>query len=560
MILLDNCEHLLFACVDLTDRLLSDCPQLKLLASSREALGIAGETAYRVPSLSYPDPHQLPSLDQFKEYPAVRLFIERANAVMPGFQVTCHPVTGKNASTIAQICRRLDGIPLAIELAAARLNLLTTEQLASRLDNAFRLLTGGSRSALPRQQTLRATIDWSYDMLSDQERTLLRRLSVFAGSCSLEAAEAVCTGNGIILDEILDLISSLTNKSIIQAERKQGDETRYRLLETVRQYAREKLFDARESATMRDRHLEYYLELAEGAEPQLRSQGRLEWSRRLRIEMDNLRSALDWAYQQENSAQKGLQLVTAIGFRFLTPNGYLLDTILLGPSRPGFSGCSDCGTCFTRQVLQSTRRSLRKSTQLPGSTGICTEEPPHLERVQALPAFPDLAWALWDYALALAALHKDNQQAIEILDESIRIFRKMGVNGAWYLGMSLYVRSFFAFAELNHIYQINQECRKAFTSSGDRWSVMLPLEQLGSVSEDENNLQEALQSYQEAAILAEEIGDRPNLSYLHIHLGRIQRKQGNYLLAIQHHIEYVKLWATMGNQEALKEEIRPPGG
>ena len=133
------------------------------------------------------------------------------------------------------------------------------------------------------------------------------------------------------------------------------------------------------------------------------------------------------------------------------------------------------------------------------------------------------------------------------------ISRKMGVNGAWYLGMSLYVRSFFAFAELNHIYQINQECRKAFTSSGDRWSVMLPLEQLGSVSEDENNLQEALQSYQEAAILAEEIGDRPNLSYLHIHLGRIQRKQGNYLLAIQHHIEYVKLWATMGNQEALKE-------
>jgi len=193
LLVLDNCEHLIEACVRLADLLLHACPKLKLLASSREALGVEGETAYRVPSLPTPDPQQAGSLEAVQDSEAVKLFVERARSVLPSFHVT-----PQNAATSAQICQRLDGIPLAIELAAARLNMLTTEQLAHRLDQAFRLLTGGSRTALPRQQTLRATIDWSYQLLAEPERVLLRRLSVFAGGCLLEAVEEVCSGDGLV--------------------------------------------------------------------------------------------------------------------------------------------------------------------------------------------------------------------------------------------------------------------------------------------------------------------------------------------------------------------------
>ena len=192
LVILDNCEHLVAACAHLTDVLLRACPSLRILATSREALGVRGETTWRVPSLSVPDPERLPLLNRFEEYEAVRLFIDRAVASEPQFAVTSN-----KAVAIAQVCYRLDGIPLAIEFAAARIKVLAVEQIAARLDDRFRLLTGGSRTALPRQQTLRAAMDWSYDLLASKERAVLRRLSVFAGGCTLEAAEAVCAGKRI---------------------------------------------------------------------------------------------------------------------------------------------------------------------------------------------------------------------------------------------------------------------------------------------------------------------------------------------------------------------------
>jgi predicted ATPase len=195
LLVLDNCEHLVDACATLADAVLRSCPGVRLLATSREALNIAGETTYRLPSLSLPDPSKLPpTLESLSQYGAVRLFIDRALAVMPSFTVT-----NQNAPAVAQVCCRLDGIPLALELAAARVKLLSVEQISARLDDRFRLLTGGSRTALPRQQTLRALIDWSYDLLSEAERALLQRLSVFSGGWSLEAAEAVASlqGSGV---------------------------------------------------------------------------------------------------------------------------------------------------------------------------------------------------------------------------------------------------------------------------------------------------------------------------------------------------------------------------
>ena len=235
LLVLDNCEHLIASCATFVTSLLRHCPQLKLLATSREALGVPGEVKYRLPSLALPEPQGQLDLQQITGYDAVRLFVERAQAVLPSFQIT-----PENAAHILDICTRLDGIPLALELAAARLDMLDTEQLAARLGNVFRLLIGGARTALPRHRTLHATIDWSYRLLNKKEQRLLRRLSVFAGDWALEDAEVVCSGEGLEDTEILDLLVALVNKSMVIPERVQGKKTRYRLLETVRLFARHK--------------------------------------------------------------------------------------------------------------------------------------------------------------------------------------------------------------------------------------------------------------------------------------------------------------------------------
>jgi predicted ATPase len=390
LLVLDNCEHLILACARLADHLLASCPQLKLLASSRESLGVRGEVAYSVPSLPYPETGTLRDSAAMQQYPAVSLFIERAKAALPDFKLTGH-----NLAAITRICQRLDGIPLALELAAARMNILTTEQLAARLDDTFRLLVGGSRTALPRQQTLRATIDWSYDLLNDQERSLLRRLSVFAGGSTLEAVEAVCSGDGIAGEEILELLISLANKSIVQVERVQGHETRYRLLETVRQYAREKLFDARQSALLRDQHLDYFLALCERAEPQLRSAGRLEWNRRLTQDLDNLRAALEWAFRGPETAHSGLRMVTAIGFRFLTPYGYLSEASRVGAKRAGAAGgpgaSSRCLQASAYNLLAEITENLQG---LSGCAAVDAKQPADPARNRQWRQAVEMTWAL----------------------------------------------------------------------------------------------------------------------------------------------------------------------
>src|ERR687898_1356505 len=235
LLILDNCEHLIEACAELAEALLHSCPGLRVLATSREALGITGEVAWSVPSLSLPDLRRLPDIGSLPRYESARLFVERAVAVRPDFVLT-----EQNASVVAQVCYRLDGIPLAIELAAARAKVLSVEEVADRLDDCFRLLSTGGRTVMLRQHTLRATMDWSHELLPEEERDLFRRLSVFAGDFSLEAAASVCIGADVERDEVLGLLSHLVDKSLVVVWEKDG-ETRYRLLETVRQYGQEKL-------------------------------------------------------------------------------------------------------------------------------------------------------------------------------------------------------------------------------------------------------------------------------------------------------------------------------
>lgn len=291
LLILDNCEHLIEACARLAQHLLTHCPHLQILATSREALGIPGEIVYSVPTLALPDPKQHLPVASLSQYDAVKLFIERAAAVQPAFAVT-----NNNAPAVAQICYRLDGIPLAIELAAARIKLFSPEQLAARLDERLRVLTSGSRTATPRQQTLRGAIDWSYSLLSEQERILFRRLAVFVGGWTFEAAEQVCADDEIDSFEILDLLAQLLNKSLVTTEPR-GQETRYRMLETIREYASEKLRKANEVGALRDKHLDYFVSFAEQAEPHLRRTEQLEWFERLDADLDNCRAALEWAEQ-----------------------------------------------------------------------------------------------------------------------------------------------------------------------------------------------------------------------------------------------------------------------
>jgi predicted ATPase/class 3 adenylate cyclase len=305
LLVLDNCEHLIEACARLVETLLNAAPKLKILASSREALGVKGEQAWRVPSLSAPDIKHPPPLEQLLQYESVRLFIDRASLVEPHFFVA-----NENAPAVTKICHRLDGIPLAIELAAARLRTLNAEQIAARLDDRFRLLTGGTRTALPRQQTLRALIDWSYDLLSENERTLLRRLAVFSGGWNLEAAEQVCSDENLKPDDVLDLLDHLVNKSLVAVESRQNQEKHYRLMETVRQYAREKLSESGESAPTRTRHLAYFLEWVRNMEPGLRGPQQVELLNHLEDEIDNLRAALEWS--QNSDPESGLQLASML--------------------------------------------------------------------------------------------------------------------------------------------------------------------------------------------------------------------------------------------------------
>jgi len=316
LLILDNCEHLLQACAQLTEALLKACPEIHILATSREDLDIAGEALFVLPPLTLPELDERPSLEEVRHYEAVRLFSERAAVVQPTFTLT-----EQNATLVVEVCRWLDGLPLAIELAAARAKLLSLEQIRARLEDRFQLLTDGGRTMLPRQQTLRASIDWSYDLLSPTELEFFGCLSVFAGGWTLEAAEAVWAGESSPKSrsgDVLDLLTRLVDKSLVVADRGSGEETRYRLLETIRQYAAEKLKASGRADQIHDQHLAVFLAMAEAAETQLGGANQALSLPRLARELDNMRAALDWAFSQ-GRAEEGLRLAAALRqFWYLT--------------------------------------------------------------------------------------------------------------------------------------------------------------------------------------------------------------------------------------------------
>jgi predicted ATPase/class 3 adenylate cyclase len=322
LLILDNCEHLLDPVVEVADALLRRCPDLRIVATSREALGMAGESLMPVPSMSLPDsaaPRSPEAFERLSACDAVRLFLDRGRAVLPGFALT-----EENAGAIAQICLRLDGIPLAVELAAARVRSLPPQQIASRLDHRFRLLTGGSRTALPRHRTLRAAMDWSFDLLPEEEQVLLPRLSVFAGSFSLEAAEAIASGGSVDRDEMIDLLAHLIDRSLLMPEQ-DSTEARFRMLETIRDYAQERLSEADEAWEIYGRHRDWFTGLVDQARAGFFAGGeQAAWLVRLSEDHDNLRAALQWTHEDPDGADAELSLASGL-WRFWEIRGHLAE-------------------------------------------------------------------------------------------------------------------------------------------------------------------------------------------------------------------------------------------
>ncbi len=315
LILLDNCEHLLDAASKIAETLLKQCPYVHILASSREGLGVPGERVYRIPSLSTPPANGSMSTE-LEKYESVQLFVERARLHLSEFDITT-----SNADSVGAVCARLDGIPLAIELAAARIRSMSVNEIEKRLDQRFRLLTGGSRAVLPRQQTLRQLIDWSYDLLNDREQTMLQRVSVFMGGWSLECAEQVCSGGEIEEWEVLDLLTSLSDKSLVVvdtvSDAELGDISRYRLLETVRQYSLERLTETGGAEAARCRHRDWFVNYAEKAEPYLEGNGQVVWLERIAEEHENIITALNWCSEEGETGdcsgtEKGLKLAVSL--------------------------------------------------------------------------------------------------------------------------------------------------------------------------------------------------------------------------------------------------------
>jgi predicted ATPase/class 3 adenylate cyclase len=550
LLLLDNCEHLVDACAQIAQTLLRACPNLHILASSRESLGIGGEVTYRVPSLVTRNPTALPPLDQFEKIDSIRLFLERAATAKPEFTLT-----KENASSIAQICYRLDGIPLAIELAASRVKVLSPEQIAARLDDRFRLLTGGSRSALPRQQTLRAMIDWSYTLLSEHEKILFRRLAVFVSGWTLEAAESICGEEGTA-STVLDLLTRLVDKSLVLTE-EADDEIRYHRLETIRQYSREKLFETDEVESIRDRHLNYFVQFAELVDENLKSGNQVAWQKRMSLEQDNLRAALDWGLAK--NPDRALRIAGATNL-FWTAGGYSAEGFRWTQKALEKVEKSPLPEAVTKKQRQIARaKALCGLTRLYLSLGDNLDAKRVAEESVALYRQSDdrrgLAFALIILAYPLEFLG-ERLEAETALQESYSIARAEGdiyllcrsLNRLAHVIIDLYQDLNLAQSYVDESYRMSKE-------TGLLSQEAQAAEILGLIAARRNDYDAARLHFKESARVYEVIGSTFNVILEKTNLAHLERRLGNYADALDHYRETVLAFRGIGQTGAVAHQL-----
>ena len=541
LLILDNCEHLIEGSAELSEILLQCGPGIKLLVSSREPLGIAGESVFRVPSFTLPDPGA--SIESLLENESVQLFIERTRAVKPGIVLT--PL---NAPSVIQICHRLDGIPLAIELAAARSALFTPQEIAKRLDDRFRLLTGGNRLAMPRQQTLEALIDWSYGLLSEDNKRLFHSLSVFPGSFTYEAAEAVNGG------DILETLAELVNKSLVLMDEDPGEgSTRYRMLETIRQYAQVKLLSSGEIETSRDRHMQYYLLLSKEIEDKIPNSSQRPWILLLIKERDNLRAAIEWAL--ERSPNTALEIIGS--------QAYFLS---------GQQGLASEGM---RWVEMGIEKSLQAQTH--------EEDALHQKEI--------LARAFWAKGVLATSLGQ-GLRSVAALEESVRLWREVGdpyglSRSLSYLGFrgsfislpNRYLDSAkegLAIARELNFYEaigtaltaigreamwvhgdyeaartIAEEALEKMQKTGNEKYANLGRMTLGFVALHQNDFESARRWFKEAMQVFKEIGDPFFVNILRSGLADTDRLDKKFARAVKLYLEAIDEWQKFGNVGAI---------
>ncbi|MER7110615.1 AfsR/SARP family transcriptional regulator [Streptomyces sp. NPDC000229] len=516
LILLDNCEHVVAAAATLAERLLEQCPGLTVLATSREPLGVPGETVRPVDPL--PDPM------------ALRLLAERGAAVRPGFDVADDP------DACAEICRRLDGLPLAIELAAARLRMLSPRRIADRLDDRFRLLTGGSRTVLPRQQTLRAVVDWSWELLDEPERAVLRRLSVFSGGCDLDAAEAVCAGPDAPGD-IVDLLGSLVDKSLVVATPTENGDMRYRLLETVAEYAAERLDEAGDRAAAEHRHLVHYRELARTTDPELRGPRQPAALARFQLEYENLRTALRravaardeqealclvlslvWYWQMRDLRTDALHWAEATGA--LGPDPFAPP---VAPAPPLTARCTDAPPPMSDEQVREARRGVRlvQLASMDHQTATWTT-PEGLERARRIrsayrPGLPQtcrMPGTLWWYAVLLTG---EADELRSLLDDTVEACREYGYE--WELACVLQMRANVLANRSDWAGDASRdadESLRIFGRLGDSWGAAEALSARGEARERQGDYAGAAEDFAAAMDHAERLGAQAQMSLLRV--------------------------------------------
>ncbi len=489
LLILDNCEHLISACAQITETLLQKCPALKILATSREVLGITGEIAWTVPPLSLPgqQPWINPvsvrdAVHSYEESESVQLFVARAAAIALGFQLTM-----ENASWVAEICRRLDGMPLAIELAAARVRTLSLHEIAQRLDDRFDLLTGGSRTVPLRQQTLAATLDWSYALLSEMECKVLQQLSVFSGGVTLEAVESVCAADGVETGEVLDVLSQLVDKSLTMASRG-SSETRYVLLETIRQYAHEKLIESGDVGKTQDRHLNYFVKWAENAESHLTGPDQILWLDRYEMEKDNLRTALRWSQADPKGAEAGLMLAVACAPYWI------------------FRGHMSEGRAHLSAVLSRVGAESRTAT-----------------RANAL-----------IHAANFAFVQSDYPAMPPLAEEALTIWHELGEAGRQGLAFTLGRLGDMATetGDYDHAQVYFQEALDIYRERKDTHNIAFILLLFGWVLMRTGDLPQAQNYLEEALSLSQSSDDKRNLAFSLSGLGEVAIRQGTYERAV----------------------------
>ncbi|MGC4045537.1 MAG: tetratricopeptide repeat protein [Armatimonas sp.] len=543
LLVLDNCEHLLTACAKIAERLLSESAGVRLLATSREALGITGEKVWSVPALPAPDPAHLPErratlLRVLMEYDSLQLFVERAEAVQKTFSLT-----GTNAQSVAQICYYLEGIPLAIELAAAQVRVMTVEQIAARLDSSLGLLTSKSHTGQARQQTLRAALDWSYALLTESERLLLQRLSVFAGGWTLEAAEGICSDSS--LPDTLPHLTALVDKSLITLA-----DGRFRMLEMVRQFASERLTASGETPSFLTQHQEWFVALAEEADPHLSGPQQAEWLRRLATEYDNLCVTLVRSQQGLCSGESALRLACALRLYWY------------------IHGDFSAGRMYLTQALEHAEAQARTTIRAKALNALGALARRQSDHVAAQALFEESlsirrelgeSKGIAEAAGNLGIIQHDlgNYTAAQVLyEESLNMRRQLGDKPGIALGLANLGATALNLGDFREAKSLLAESLPIYRELGDRAKMAWVLNTLGSVTATLGNLTEAQAMHEESLSHLNDLKDRNGIAWSYNYQGKIAFRQGDYLRAQELFQESLGIFQDLGEKSGMATSLQ----